>query len=158
MMMGHKQRVKASLIGSGVITILLGLAWSAAFIQFDRLILTALHGVLIAFGITLVWLAYQERLTAATLLAGHFLPVFIAVSCLFDNVPDGVHRATQMHFLPVALGGYFVFRRGGIYMKYVMPAVCLIGFAVFPIPRSAFTTRHWLFLPAPQRSASGPIR
>ncbi|WP_237153949.1 putative bifunctional diguanylate cyclase/phosphodiesterase [Oryzibacter oryziterrae] len=90
-----------------------------------------MHGGLVVFGIALVWLAYQGRLTAAALLAGHVFPAFIAVSCLFDNVPEGVHRATQMHFLSVALGGYFVFRRGGIYMKYVLPALCLTGFIVF---------------------------
>lgn len=128
---GHERRVRASLLGSGAITILVGLAWSAAFIHFDRPVLAALNGCLIVFGIALVWLVYQRRLTAAALLAGLFLPLFIAVSCLFDNVPDGVHHGTQMHFLAVALGGYFVFRRGGIYMKYVTPAFCLVGFVVF---------------------------
>lgn len=110
---------------------LLGVGWSAAFVHLDRPILAGLNGSLIAFGITLVWLAYHGRLTGAALLAGLFLPVFIAVSCLFDNVPNGVHRATYMHFLAVAVGGYFVFRRGSVYMKYVMPALCLIGFVVF---------------------------
>ncbi|MCD2173936.1 putative bifunctional diguanylate cyclase/phosphodiesterase [Rhizobium sp. C4] len=110
---------------------LIGMAWGTAFIVFDRPVLAAMHAVLIIFGLVLFWLAYRGRLTAAAMLAGHVLPLFIAVSCLFDNVPEGVHRATQMHFLSVALGGYFIFRRGGIYMKYVIPALCLVGFAVF---------------------------
>ncbi len=118
-------------MGSGIITILIGLGWGTAFVLFDRPLLAAMHVVLIAFGVCLLWLAYQRRLKAASLLAAHFLPLFIAVSCLFDNVPEGVHRATQMHFLSVALGGYFVYRSGGIYMKYVIPALCLVGFAVF---------------------------
>lgn len=128
---GHKRRLRAGLIGSGTIVFLVGLSWSATLIHFDRPVLAALNGELAAFGIALVWLAYRGRLTAAALLAGLFLPLFIAISCLFDDVPDGVHRATQMHFLPVALGCYFVFRRSGIFMKYVVPAICLIGFAVF---------------------------
>jgi len=128
---GHKRRVRASLLGAGTIAVLVGLGWTAAFIHFDRPVLAALNGSLIPFGIALGWLAYQGRLMAAALLAGNFLPLFIAVSCLFDNVPDGVPRATHMHFLAVALGCYFIFRRGGIYMKYVMPALCLIGFIVF---------------------------
>lgn len=128
---GHRRRLRAGLLGSGTIIALIGLSWSAALIHFDRPVLAALNGGLGAFGLALVWLAHQGRLTAAALLAGHFLPLFIAVSCLFDDVPDGVHRATQMHFLAVALGCYFVFRRSGIYMKYVIPAICLIGFAVF---------------------------
>jgi diguanylate cyclase len=128
---GHKRRMMAGLLGAGTITILIGLGWSAAFIHFDQPVLAALNGSLIVFGITLIWLAYQGRLTAAALLAGHFLPLFITVACLFDDVPDDVHHATHMHFLAVALGGYFVFRRGAIYMKYVMPAICLIGFVVF---------------------------
>ena len=128
---GHRRRVRACLLGSGVISVLVGVGWSAAFLHFDRPMLAALNGGLVPFGIALVWLAHQGRLRAAALLAGHFLPLFIAVSALFDNVPDGVHRATHMHFLAVALGGYFVFRRSGIYMKYVMPALCLLGFAVF---------------------------
>lgn len=128
---GHRRRVRANLLGSGIITILVGLGWATAFTHFDRPFLAAMHGALMAFGIGLIWLAYRWRLTAAALFAGLFLPLFIAVSCLFDNVPDGVHRATQMHFLSVALGGYFVFRRGRIYMKYIMPALCLVGFVVF---------------------------
>lgn len=128
---GHKRRVKASLLGSGIIAALLGLGWSAGFAGLDRPVLAAMNGCLVPFGITLVWLAYRERLTAASLLAGLFLPLFIAVSSLFDNVPDGVHRATHMHFLALALGCYFVFRRGSIYMKYVVPAFCLVGFVVF---------------------------
>jgi len=135
---GHKRRVRASLLGSGIISVLVGLGWSAAFIHFDRPVLAALNGGLIPFGIALAWLAYQRRLKAAALLAGHFLPLFIAVSCLFDEVPDGVHRATQMHFLPLALGVYFVFRRGSIYMKYVVSAFCLIGFVVFSITSIGF--------------------
>lgn len=119
------------MLGSGTITILVGLGWAAAFIHFDRAILAAMHASLVVFGMALVYLAHQGRLTAAALLAVHLFPLFIIASCLFDNVPDDVHRATQMHFLPVALGCYFVFRRGGIYLKYVIPALCLIGFAVF---------------------------
>lgn len=128
---GYRRQLRAGLLGSGTLMAVVGLGWSASLIHFDRLVLAALNGGLGAVGIALVWLAYQGRLTAAALLAGHFLPLFIAVSCLFDSVPDGVHRATQMHFLAVAFGCYFVFRRSGIYMKYVMPAICLIGFAVF---------------------------
>ncbi|EKN01490.1 bifunctional diguanylate cyclase/phosphodiesterase [Acidocella sp. MX-AZ02] len=121
----------ANLLGSGLITILVGLGWSAAFIHFDRPVLAALNADLVVFGITLVWFAYQGRLAAAASLAGHLLPFFIAVACLFDTVPVGVYRATHLHFLAVALGGYFVFRDGSVYMKYVMPACCLIGFVVF---------------------------
>lgn len=128
---GHRRRVRANLLGSGMITALVGLGWGAAFIHFDRPVLAALNGCLIPFGIILAWLAYEGRLTAAALLAGIFLPLFIAVSCLFDDVPVGVPRATQMHFLALALGCYFVFRRGGIFMKYVTPAFCLVGFVVF---------------------------
>jgi EAL domain-containing protein (putative c-di-GMP-specific phosphodiesterase class I) len=128
---GHKRRVRANLLGSGIIAIVLGLGWCLAFIHFGRPLLAALHGGLVALGIVLIWLSYLGRLTAAALLAAHVFPAFIAVSCLFDNVPNGVHRATQMHFLAVALGVYFVFRRSGIYMKYVLPALCLIGFIVF---------------------------
>ncbi len=128
---GHWRRVRANLLGSGVIMIVIGLGWGAAFVHFDRPFLAAMHGALIAFGLVLIWLTLHGRLTAAAVFAGHILPLFIGVSCLFDNVPDGVHRATQMHFLSVALGGYFVFRRDGIYMKYVLPALCLVGFVVF---------------------------
>ena len=128
---GHQRRVRANLIGSGIITILIGMGWGTAFILFDRPILAAMHSILIVFGLSLIWLAYHGRLKVASVLAGHFLPLFIAVSCLFDNVPDGVYHATQVHFLPVALGGYFVYRSGSIYMKYVIPALCLAGFAVF---------------------------
>lgn len=123
--------MQASLLGAGVISVLIGLGWGAAFIHFDRPLLAAMHAGLIVFGLTEIWLAYQGRLKAGALFAGHVFPMFIAATCLFDRVPDGVHRATQMHFLAVALGGYFVFRRDGIYMKYVMPALCLVGFAIF---------------------------
>ena len=128
---GHKRRVMASLVGSGVIAVLVGLGWSASFVHLDRPVLAALNGGLIPFGLTLIWLARHGRLTAAALFAGHFLPLFVAVSSLFDDVPDGVHRATHLHFLALALGVYFIFRRGGIYMKYVVPAFCLTGFVVF---------------------------
>ncbi|HWU60530.1 MAG TPA: EAL domain-containing protein [Ensifer sp.] len=128
---GHKRRVRANLWGSGIISILIGIGWGTAFILYNRPLLAGMHSALITFGLALIWLAYHERLKAASLLAGHFLPLFIAVCCLFDNVPDGVHRATQLHFLPVALGGYFVYRNDGVYMKYLMPALCLVGFAVF---------------------------
>jgi diguanylate cyclase len=118
-------------MGSGIIAVLMGIGWGTAFIVFNRPLLAGMHAGLFIFGLVLFWLAYRERLKAASLLAGHVLPLFVAVSCLFDNVPDGVHRATQMHFLSVALGGYFVFRRNSIYMKYVIPALCLVAFAVF---------------------------
>lgn len=128
---GHKRRVRANLLGSAIISKMIGMGWGTAFILFERPLLAAMHSALILFGLLLFWLAYHDRLRTASLLAGNFLPLFIAVSCLFDNVPDGVHRATQFHFLAVALGGYFVYRRDGIYMKYVVPALCLAGFAVF---------------------------
>lgn len=153
---GHGRRVRANLLGSGIISILIGMGWGTAFILFDRPLLAAMHVGLILFGLVLFWLAYHQRLKAASLLAGNFLPLFIAVSCLFDNVPDGVHRATQFHFLPVALGGYFVYRRDSIYMKYIVPALCLAGFAIFSntsigfqdpalvIPESAAATGVWV--------------
>lgn len=138
------------MLGSGIIAVLVGLGWSAAFIHFDRPALAALHGGLVAFGATLVWLAHQKRLRVAALLAGHFLPLFITVSCLFDNVPEGEHGATQMHFLAVALGCYFVFHRSGIYMKYVMPTLCLTGFVVFSNTTIGFHDPAWVI---PARAA-----
>ncbi|MFK0332854.1 putative bifunctional diguanylate cyclase/phosphodiesterase [Rhizobium sp. NPDC090275] len=128
---GHRRRVQASLVGSGIISILVGLGWGAAFVHFDRPLLVAMHASLVVFGAVEILLASQGMLTIGTLLAGHIFPLFVLASCLFDSVPDGMHRAAQMHFLPVALGGYFVFRRHGIYLKYVIPALCLIGFVVF---------------------------
>ncbi|MDF3983276.1 EAL domain-containing protein [Luteibacter sp. PPL201] len=136
--------MRSSLIGSGVIIVLIGLGWGAAFIYFDRAVLVGLHACLVAFGMTVACLAYRRRLDAAALLAGMFLPLFITACCLFDNVPNGVHRATHVHFLAVALGGYFVFRRGSIYMKYVMPATCLVAFAVFSHTSIGFHDPAWV--------------
>ena len=127
---GAGDRLKASFLGSGVITILIGVGWGIAFLHLQRPVLASMHGFLTAFGIAMVWLAHRSQLTAAAVLAAHVLPLFIAASCLFDEVPAGVHRATQMHFLPVALGAYFVFRRSRFYLKYVIPALCLIAFSV----------------------------
>lgn len=135
---GHGRRVKASLLGSGMIAILLGAGWGMAFTQFDRPILAAMHGALIGFGMLLVWMAHRGRLTVAAVLAAHILPLFVAFSCLFDNVPAGMQRATHLHFLAVALGGYFVFRRNGAYLKYGVPALCLTGFVIFSNTSIAF--------------------
>ncbi|MFZ5703920.1 MAG: putative bifunctional diguanylate cyclase/phosphodiesterase [Pseudomonadota bacterium] len=118
-------------MGSGIIAILVGAGWGMAFTQFDRPILAAMHGALIAFGMMTVWLAYRGRLTVAAVLAAHILPLFVAFACLFDNVPDGMHRAAHLHFLAVALGSYFIFRRDGIYLKYGVSFLCLVAFVVF---------------------------
>lgn len=127
---GHIRRVRANLLGSGFIAIFIGVCWTATFVIFDRPILAALHAVLIVLGVTIFCLAYLGRVTVAAIIAIHAMPVVIFVSCLFDNLPD-VHRSTHIHFLSVALGAYFVFRRSGIYLRYILPAACLIAFAVF---------------------------
>lgn len=124
-------RVRAGILGSGGMVVLIGTGWAASLLHLDRPLLAAVNGSLGIFGIALIWLAHQGRLTTAAVLTVHVLPLFVTVSCLFDKVPEGVHRTTQMHFLPVAVGCYFVFRRGPLYLKYFIPVFCLTGFAVF---------------------------
>lgn len=118
-------------MGSAAVMIAVGAGWCVTFALLDRPLLTALLALMCAYGLLLLWIVSRGRLTTAAIVTGHVLPLFIAMFCLFDNVSQGLHRTTQMHFLSVALAGYFIFRRSNIYLRYVVPAMCLAAFVVF---------------------------
>lgn len=127
---GHTQRVKANLMGSGLFAFVLGACWGIAFFIADRPLVAAIVTCMALFGLGVFWLAREGRVTMSALLIGHFLPVFVGLLCLFDRAPEGLHRASPLHFLAFALAGYFIFRGEGIYLRYVLPAICLAAYVV----------------------------
>lgn len=128
---GHTRRIKAILLGAAMIIVVLGTGWCIGFLAAGKPVLVALHIAMASSGILMLWLIARGRLRTTALLAAHVLPVFVATFCLFDNVPPGLPRATHLHFLPVAIGCYFVFRQQGVYLKLVIPAACLAAFLAF---------------------------
>ena len=128
---GHTRRIKAILLGAAIIISALGTGWCIGFMIAGKPVLAGLHVAMAGSGILMLWLIARGRLRTTALLAAHILPVFVATFCLFDNVPPGLPRATHLHFLPVAVGCYFVFRQQGVYLKFVIPAACLAAFLAF---------------------------
>jgi len=127
---GHIRRVNANILGTGLIVFVLGAAWALVFVVADRPLLATILACMALFGLSIVWLTRTGRLVFATHLTAHLLPVFIGIICLFDKAPEGLHRASPLHLLAVAVAGYFIFRRESIYLKYVLPGLCLIAFVI----------------------------
>ncbi len=117
-------------MGSGLFAFVLGACWGIAFFIADRPLVAAIVTCMAVFGLGVFWLAREGRVTMSALLIGHFLPVFVGLLCLFDRAPEGLHRASPLHFLAFALAGYFIFRGQGIYLRYVLPALCLAAYVV----------------------------
>lgn len=128
---GQTRRVKAILFTASMIITMLGTGWCVALLLAGRPVLASLHVAMAISGIALAWLILRGNLRMAAIVEAHLLPLFIGIFCLFDNVPTGLPHATQLHFLPFAIGCYFVFRKQGVYLKYVIPAISLVAFAVF---------------------------
>lgn len=128
---GHIRRVKAIVLSASMIITLLGLCWCVAFFLADRPVLAALHLSMAGSGASMLWLIHRGRLRTAAIVQAHLLPLFIGIFCLFDEVPLGLPRAAHLHFLPVAIGCYFVFRKQCVYLKFVIPLLCLGAFLVF---------------------------
>ena len=128
---GHTRRVKAITFGASLIMIVLGASWCTAFVVAARPMLALLDLAVALAGGGLLLLVLQNRLRAAAVLEAHFLPLTLVIFCLFDTVPPGLPRATHLHFLPVAVGCYFIFRQDGLYLKFIIPLFCLIAFVVF---------------------------
>lgn len=127
---GHIQRVRANLMGSGLFAFVLGGCWGTAFFVVDRPLVASIVTAMALFGLSVFWLARQGRVFFAALLIGHLLPIFVGLLCLFDRAPDGLHRMSPVHFLSFALAGYFIFRGQGIYLRYVLPALCLVAYVI----------------------------
>lgn len=128
---GHTRRVKAIVLGASVIFISLGVIWGTVFAVADRIVLSLFHVIMAILGAIFLFFARRGRLRIAAILEAHLIPLVIGVSCLFDTVPFGTQRATHLHFLSIAVGCYFVFRTRGVYLKFVIPAICLTAFIVF---------------------------
>lgn len=128
---GHTRRIRAILLGAAMIILVLGTGWCIGFMIAGKPVLATLHVAMASSGILMLWLIARDRLRTTALLAAHILPVFVGIFCLFDNVPQGLPRATHLHFLAVAVGCYFVFRQQGFYLKFVIPAACLAAFLAF---------------------------
>lgn len=117
-------------MGSGLFAFVLGACWGIAFFIADRPLVAAIVTCMALFGLGMFWLAREGRVTLTAILIGHLLPIFVGLLCLFDRAPEGLHRASPLHFLSFALAGYFIFRGQGIYLRYVLPAICLAAYVV----------------------------
>ncbi len=136
-------------MGSGLFAFVLGACWGIAFFIADRPLVAAIVTCMALFGLGMFWLAREGRVTLTAILIGHLLPIFVGLLCLFDRAPEGLHRASPLHFLSFALAGYFIFRGQGIYLRYVLPAICLAAYVVlsatsigFHDPRADPPGRH----------------
>lgn len=127
----HTQRVKAIVFVASLITIALGASWCIAFLVAGRPFLALLHMFMMLAGGGILWVILKKNLYTAAVIEAHFLPLMVVIFCLFDKVPPDLPRATHLHFLPIAIGCYFVFRQNGLYLKFVIPLLCLMAFALF---------------------------
>lgn len=127
----------------------LGATWGAALLIAGRPLLASILFCMSLFGLCTFSLVRQGRLNLTAMLIAHVLPLFIGILCLFDRAPEGLHRASPLYFLSAAMGGYFIFRREGVYLKYVLPALCLLAFVILTtssagIPRPDLILPEWM--------------
>ena len=110
-----------------------GSLWSIALMMIDRPLLAGVNIAMAGCGAGLLVLLRRGRLALAATLAVHLAPLAVAASCLFDNPPPGVPKATVLYFLPIAAGSYFAFQRDHLYLRMVLPALCLVAFVAFSL-------------------------
>ncbi|WP_024280837.1 EAL domain-containing protein [Xanthobacter sp. 126] len=126
-------RVGAMTLLEALLLIGTGSLWFVALMMMDRPLLAGLNLAVAAFGASQLVLLLRGRLRLATILAVHLVPLAIAASCLFDNPPLGVPKATVLYFLPMAAGCYFAFQRDEHYLRIVLPASYLVAFVAFSL-------------------------
>ena len=129
----HTRRVSALTLLESVLLMGIGGLWCVGLLMIDRPLLAGINFAMAALGACLLVLLRRGQLRLATLLAVHLAPLAVAASCLFDNPPLGVPKATVLYFLPIAAGSYFAFQRDGLYLRIVLPILYLLAFIAFSL-------------------------
>ena len=143
----HSQRVRAMTLLEAFLLMGFGCLWFVALMVIDRPLLAGINLAMAAFGACLLVLLRRGRLRLATILAAHLALLAVAASCLFDNPPAGLPKATLLYFLPIATGSYFVFQRDNLYLRLVLPAFYLLAFVAFSLLPLAISDPELLIPP-----------
>lgn len=129
----HSRRVKNLVLYGGLIVVIVSAVWVVAALLFLPLHALATSLMAFAVGGGMLVLARTNRIRAAALVMSHGLFLVVFVAALLEAPGPGVPCSMHFYFLPVLAATYLVFRRGGFYLKVVLPSIGLAGFLGFSL-------------------------
>lgn len=129
----HNRRVKNLNLFGGMVTIFVGGMWAIHYIATGDVLSTANVMLTVFAGVAMIWLAFRNRLRAASIVMAHGLLFTVLISCLAETLEPGVSRSLHLNLLPVVAATYLVFHRDGPYLRIVLPVAGLVLFLAFAL-------------------------
>ncbi|MEN5425837.1 EAL domain-containing protein [Stenotrophomonas pennii] len=121
-------RVKRLLHLGGMVCVLHGVAWGAYYGSHGMLVLACVLSALTLVGIACFIIARRRDRLPMVLIAHVLLVMTIFVS-LAETPTLAAARSTHLFLLPIGAATFFLFRSEGLYLRWILPTLCVVALA-----------------------------
>lgn len=139
----HLRRVRAMVTVAGGFLIVLGVAYGTFFALRQDWLVAMGELALVAIGGAAIYLLRKERLREAAMVTILSLLVVFGMMATFLDLPnERVPRSVHHFFVVLGVAAYLVAKQEPAWLRFGLPALCLLAFVVFALPDIGVVTRY----------------
>jgi class 3 adenylate cyclase len=139
----HVRRVRVMVQTSGIILMVLGLAYGLFFAFLREWAVVSGDVLLVLIGFSGIRLMRRGRQREATfLIVGGLYLVLLVIAVVMDLPRGGIPRASHHFLIPLAVASYLFSRHEAAWIRFGIPLACLATLVTLTLPGAAIVTPY----------------